>query len=363
MEAITIEPISEIAEALLKRLICTPSISGSEENTARHIENALRQYDIPCHRKNHNIWAYNLYFDEALPTILLNSHHDTVSPNQSYTRNPFEAAEEDGKIFGLGSNDAGASLVGLWAAFVYFYAKRLKYNLVFSATAEEEISGENGIRSILENLGHIDFAIVGEPTRMNLAIAEKGLLVLDCLANGTPSHAAHPNEDNSIYKAVRDIERIRKFQFPKKSEVLGEVKSTVTIINAGKAHNVVPDRTAFTIDVRTNEHYSNEEIVEIFRALLESEVQPRSLRLNSSFIEKNHTVVQAAQREGCQLFGSPTISDQALMPFSSVKIGIGDSLRSHTADEYIFKKELKDGIRKYIEILSHLLLEDGNLNY
>lgn len=346
-----------IAEAkiLLKKLIRTPSYSKEEEITALIFEEYLQQKNVTFFRKGNNIWAKNLHFDEALPTILFNSHHDTVRPNDSYTHDPFSAMEKEGKIFGLGSNDAGASLVGLLATFLFYYDKKLKYNLIFSATAEEEISGENGVKSILNDLGKINFAIVGEPTKMELAVAEKGLVVLNCIAKGTASHAAHENHDNPIYKAVRDIQKIENYEFEKVSEVLGKVKATVTIINAGSQHNVVPDHCDFTVDVRTNECYTNQEIVDVMSGILESEVQPRSLRLNSSSIPLNHPIVKAAEAEGCTLYGSPTISDQAMMPFDSVKLGIGDSLRSHTADEFVYVKELEEGIEKYVAILSHLL--------
>lgn len=350
-----IEGLKTEAEYFLKELIQTPSFSREEEKTAAIIENYLHLHEIPFQRKGNNIWAKNRHFDESLPTILLNSHHDTVKPNKSYTLDPFSATEKDGKIFGLGSNDAGASLVGLWATFVYFYDKKLKFNLIFSGTAEEEISGDNGVKSILTELGDISFAIVGEPTQMNMAVAEKGLVVLNCTTRGTASHAAHINHDNSIYKALDDIAKIRNYEFEKVSDILGKVKATVTIINAGNAHNVVPDHTDFTVDVRTNEHYTNQEIVDIFSSLLVSEVKPRSLKLNSSKIALDHPIVKAAEKEGCELYGSPTVSDQAMMPFDSVKIGIGDSLRSHTADEFIYKTELYDGIQKYINILSHIL--------
>lgn len=343
------------AKEFLSALINTPSFSREEENTAKIIGEFLSVHEIPFHRKNNNIWAKNLHFNPDLPTILLNSHHDTVKPNSSYTKDPFQALEEDGKIYGLGSNDAGASLVGLWATFVHFYANELKYNLIFAATAEEEISGELGVKSILQDLGEINFAIVGEPTNMNLAVAEKGLVVLNCRATGTPSHAAHINNNNSIYKALDDIQKVRQYEFEKVSEILGKVKATVTVINAGSAHNVVPDHTDFTVDVRTNEFYSNAEVVEIFSQLLDSDVKARSIKLNSSKIDLNHPIVEAAKWEGCALYGSPTVSDQALMPFDSVKIGIGDSTRSHTADEFIYEDELYNGIEKYIKILSHLL--------
>ena len=349
------EDLKKDARNFLIELIETPSFSREEENTALIIEKYLEQKNISYQRKMNNIWAKNLHFDASLPTILLNSHHDTVKPNSAYTKNPFEALEEDGKIFGLGSNDAGASLVSLWAVFTFFYNKKLKYNLIYAATAEEEISGKNGVRSILTDLGKINFAIVGEPTKMDLAIAEKGLVVLNCVAKGTASHAAHQNDDNSIYMALRDIQKVQQLKFDKESEVLGNVKATVTIINAGSQHNVVPDQCLFTVDVRTNEHYTNSEIVEIFRNELESEIEPRSLSLNSSRIDLDHPFVEATKMENCRLYGSPTVSDQALMPFDSVKMGPGDSTRSHTADEFIYKKELDEGIEKYIKILSHLL--------
>ncbi len=343
------------AKAFLKDLIRTPSLSREEGASASVIESYLSLEGIAFVRQGNNVWARNKQFDPRLPSVLLNSHHDTVKPNSSYTIDPFVPLEKEGKLFGLGSNDAGASLVGLWAAFVHYYAHPLNYNLIYAASAEEEISGENGIASILSALGPIDFAIVGEPTEMNLAVAEKGLLVLDCRAHGTASHAAHPNDNNSIYKALDDIQKVRNFIFDKKSEWLGSVKSSVTIVSGGSAHNVVPDYTDFTIDVRTNECYSNEEIVKTFESLLDSEVKPRSLRLNSSKIDLTHPIVKAAQREGALLYGSPTVSDQALMPFDSVKLGIGKSTRSHTADEFIYESELSDGIENYIKLLSHIL--------
>lgn len=349
------ENLIQEAKSFLIELIETPSLSREEHQTALVIEKYLDLKNIPFERENNNIWAKNLHFNESLPTILLNSHHDTVKPNSAYTLNPFEAVQKEGKIFGLGSNDAGASLVSLWATFCFFYDKKLNYNIIYAATAEEEISGKNGISSILEKLGPINFAMVGEPTKMDLAIAEKGLVVLNCTAKGTASHAAHPNENNSIYKAMRDIQKVESMEFEKISEVLGKVKATVTIVNAGSQHNVVPDQCTFTIDIRTNEHYSNAEIVEIFRSELQSEVEPRSLVLNSSKINLDHPIVLAAKQENSQLYGSPTVSDQALMPFDSVKIGPGDSTRSHTADEYIYENEISEGIEKYIKILSHLL--------
>ncbi|MDL1913481.1 MAG: M20/M25/M40 family metallo-hydrolase [Bergeyella sp.] len=350
--------LTQEAKDLLKRLIQTPSLSKQEEGTARLIADYIKSKNIPYERKGNNVWASNLFFDSSLPTILLNSHHDTVPPNSSYTLDPFIPTEREGKLYGLGSNDAGASLVGLLAGFLYFYDKKLNYNLIYAATAEEEISGENGIGSILPGLGVLSFAIVGEPTEMQLAIAEKGLVVLHCRAKGRASHAAHPNENHAIYKAIEDIKKVEHYTFDRISEVLGKVKATVTVIQAGSLHNVVPDHCDFTIDVRTNEHYSNQEILDTFDALLDSEVSPKSLRLNSSKISLDHPIVLAAKRENCRLYGSPTISDQALIPFDSVKIGIGDSLRSHTADEFVYLRELEEGISKYIRILSRVLLDN-----
>lgn len=355
-----IEKLQRKSEIILKKLIETPSLSTHENETADFLEVCFTMEKIPFQRKENNLWARNKYFDPKLPTILLNSHHDTVAPNQSYSRDPFEAYEEEGKIYGLGSNDAGASLVGLWASFVFFYRKKLPYNLIFAASAEEEISGKNGIASILKDLGRIDFAIVGEPTQMQLAVAEKGLVVLDCMVSGTPSHAAHPNTDHSIYKALKEIEKVSNAKFEKCSDLLGEVKSTVTMVSAGHQHNVVPDQTNFTVDVRTNEFYSNQEVVAYFESLLEAKVKARSLRLNSSKINLDHPIVLSAQAKGHTLYGSPTISDQALMPFDSVKMGIGDSTRSHTADEFIYKAELYNGVQEYIGLLTELFLSKKN---
>lgn len=355
-----INKLQRKSEIILKKLIETPSLSTEEKETADFLEVCFTLEKIPFERKANNLWARNKYFDPKLPTILLNSHHDTVAPNSSYSRDPFEAYEEDGKIYGLGSNDAGASLVGLWASFVFFYRKRLPYNLIFAATAEEEISGENGFTCILEDLGEIDFALVGEPTQMQMAVAEKGLVVLDCVVKGTASHAAHSNSDNSIYKALKEIEKVRKAKFEKYSTLLGEVKSTVTMVSAGHQHNVVPDQTNFTIDVRTNEHYQNEEVEAYFDSLLDAEVKARSLRLNSSKIDLDHPIVLAAKKNGHTLYGSPTISDQSLMPFDSVKMGIGDSTRSHSADEFIFKSELYSGIEQYIGLFTELFQSKTN---
>ena len=341
---------------LLKGLISIPSFSKEEDKTAKLIENFLKENEITYFRESNNIWAFNKYFDSSKPTILLNSHHDTVKPNSKYTLDPYLPIEKDGKLFGLGSNDAGGCLVSLIHIFIYFYNhKSLKYNLVIAATAEEEISGTGGLESIYNKLGIIDFAIVGEPTQMNLAIAEKGLLVLDCKASGTSSHAAHPNDDNAILNAIQDIHWVTNYKFDKSSPLLGEVKMSTTIINAGSVHNVVPNQCHFTIDVRVNELYTNLEVLEIIKSHLKSEVNARSLRLNSSFMPLEHPVVQAGLNIGRIYYGSPTSSDQAVIPCTSIKIGPGLSTRSHSSDEYIFLDEIKEGIKIYHDILIQIL--------
>ena len=341
---------------LLKALISIPSFSKSEDKTADCIENFFAKHNIPTNREMNNVWAFNKFYDASKPTILLNSHHDTVKPNASYTLNPFEPIEKDGKLYGLGSNDAGGCLVSLIATFIHFYDKEnLNYNLVLAATAEEEISGVNGIESIFKKLGPIDFAIVGEPTEMNLAIAEKGLLVLDCVAKGTSSHAAHPNHNNVILNAIVDIQWFNSYDFGKVSDLLGEVKMTVTIINSGSQHNVVPDSCQFTVDVRTTEKYSNAEIFNIIQQNIKSEVTPRSLRLNSSSIPLSHPFVQAGIHIGRTYYGSPTSSDQAVIPCPSLKIGPGLSTRSHSSDEFIYIGEIKDAIQIYNSVLTQIL--------
>lgn len=341
---------------LLKELISIPSFSKSEDKTADCIEKFFAKYNILTKREMNNVWAFNKFYDASKPTILMNSHHDTVKPNASYTLNPFEPIEKEGKLYGLGSNDAGGCLVSLIATFIHFYDKEnLNYNLVLAATAEEEISGVNGIESIFKKLGPIDFAIVGEPTEMNLAIAEKGLLVLDCGAKGTSSHAAHPNHDNAILNALEDIQWFNAYKFDKVSDLLGEVKMTVTIINSGSQHNVVPDSCQFTVDVRTTEMYSNTEIFNIIQQNIKSEVTPRSLRLNSSSIPLSHPFVQAGIKMGRTYYGSPTSSDQAVIPCPSLKMGPGLSTRSHSSDEFIYVDEIKNAIQIYNSVLTQIL--------
>lgn len=343
--------LSEEVIALLKQLIETPSLSREENVTADLIQQFLEKKGISTQRKLNNVWAINKHFKKELPTILLNSHHDTVKPNSGYTNNPFEAIEKDGKLFGLGSNDAGGPLMGLLATFLYFYEIPTAYNFIFSATAEEEISGKNGVECILPDLEKIDFAIVGEPTLMQLAIAEKGLLVIDCIAHGRSGHAAREEGENAIYKALKDIQWFQTFQFPKMSETLGPIKMSVTIIHSGTQHNVVPDKCEFTVDIRITDAYKNEEVLEIIRQHVSCEIKPRSIRLTPSSISKDHPIVKAGISLGRTTYGSPTTSDQALMNFPSLKLGPGDSARSHTADEFIFINEIKEGIELYVGML------------
>ena len=341
---------------MLKALIRTPSFSGEEDQTALLISRWLEDFGIRFHRSGNNVWALNQHFDPLKPSILLNSHHDTVKPNQAYTNDPFEAKVEDGKLFGLGSNDAGGCLVALMALFVYFYEqKELKYNLILAATAEEENSGDRGIRSLLSDLPAIDFAVVGEPTAMQLAIAEKGLLVIDGYAEGISGHAAHDNTDNAIYRALEDIQWIRNYHFPKVSETLGKVKMSVTQIDAGSQHNVVPAACHFVVDVRVNEAYTNEAVFEVIDAHTQSRMVARSFRLKSSSIPVDHPIVQAGIRLGRKIYGSPTLSDQANLNCPSLKIGPGVSSRSHSANEFIYLAEIREGIEGYIKIFDQIL--------
>ena len=341
---------------LLQHLITIPSFSKEEDVTANVIEQFLKQRGVKTNRKINNIWAWNKYFDDSKPTILLNSHHDTVKPNSGYTRNPFDGIIEDGKLFGLGSNDAGGSLVSLIATFLHFHDQPgLKYNFCLATTAEEEISGNNGLELIIPELGQLAFGIVGEPTQMQLAIAERGLMVLDCTAHGRSGHAARNEGDNAIYKALKDIEWFRTYRFPKESELFGPIKMSVTIINAGTQHNVVPATCTYTVDVRVTDAYRNEEVLAMIQEHVESEVKARSIRLKPSSIDKNHPIVQAGIALGRTTYGSPTTSDQSLLDIPSLKMGPGDSARSHTADEFIYVEEIKEGIELYISMLSSLV--------
>ena len=350
------EIVTEKAIDLLKKLISTPSFSGEEDKTGDAIEGFLQGFGVKTHRQYNNIYAFNKHFDESKPTLLLNSHHDTVKPNSAYTKDPFDAHIEDGKLYGLGSNDAGGCLVSLLATFVHFYEKEnLSHNIIMAATAEEEDAGEKSIRALLPILPTIDVAIVGEPTLMDLAIAEKGLVVFDGVVEGTPSHAAHPNDNNCIYNAIKTLQWFRDYSFEKVSEALGEVKLTVTQINAGKQHNVVPAQVDLVIDVRVNDCYSNQEIADILQKEAPCKLTPRSLRLNSSCIDPEHDLVKSGLALGRKTYGSPTLSDQAALTCQSVKLGPGDSTRSHSANEYIFVREIEEGIDLYIKILTGFL--------
>jgi acetylornithine deacetylase len=359
--------ITKEAIELLKNLIETPSFSSEEEQTAAYIEQWFQTHDIAFQRTKNNVWAVNKYFDNNKPTLLLNSHHDTVKPNNGYTKNPFTAIVENGKLYGLGSNDAGGCLVSLMATFTHFYQqKNLKYNLVLVASAEEETSGENGLHSMLSVIPKIDVAIVGEPTLMNLAIAEKGLVVFDAMVKGTPSHAAHPNANNAIYNCVEVLQWFQEYQFKKTSKTLGDVKMTVTQINAGKQHNAVPSEVKLVIDVRVNDKYSNQDIV----AILQEEspcdsITPRGIKLNSSSIPLEHELVQAGISLGRTAYGSPTLSDQSVLSCPSLKLGPGDSTRSHSADEFIYIKEIEEGIKIYIQLLEKIVSHEtlGQRNY
>jgi len=351
-----IAQLQEDSVALLKQLISLPSFSKEESETADAIEQFLQDKSVKTHRKKNNVWAYNLHFDAAKPTLLLNSHHDTVKPNTGYTRDPYSADVEEGKLYGLGSNDAGGCLVSLIATFLYYYnQENLSYNICLAATAEEEISGVDGLEYVLPDLGELDFALVGEPTLMNLAIAERGLLVLDCSVHGKAGHAAREEGDNAIYKALKDIEWFRDYRFSKVSEVFGPLKMSVTIINAGSQHNVVPALCTFTVDVRVTDAYTNEEVLKIIKTNVDCDVKPRSTRLKPSSIDKEHLIVKSGLALGRTTYGSPTTSDQALLSIPSLKIGPGDSARSHMADEYVFVEEINEGIRLYIDLLKPVI--------
>jgi acetylornithine deacetylase len=350
------------ALALLKQLISIPSFSREEAGTANAIEKFLTQRNVRTNRCGNNVWAINQFFDIAKPTLLLNSHHDTVKPNPQYTKDPFAPVIEDGKLYGLGSNDAGACLVSLMAAFLYFHNQQnLAYNVIIAATAEEEISGTNGIEMLLRDelflsttngLKNIT-AIVGEPTLLNLAVSEKGLLVIDCTAVGKAGHAAREEGENALYKAMKDIEWFRTYRFEKVSETLGPIKMNVTVIETeNKAHNMVPALCRFVVDIRVTDACTHEEVLEIIQQHVTCAVVPRSLRMRSTAIGLEHPLVQAGIQLGKQVYGSPTCSDKALMPFAALKCGPGDSARSHTADEFIYLGEIENGVSFYIDLIN-----------
>lgn len=348
--------LTTAAVNLLKDLIAIPSFSKQEDKTADRIGQWFDQYQIPFQRVENNVWAVNKAFDPKKPTLLLNSHHDTVKPNAAFTHDPFEAKIENGKLYGLGSNDAGGALVSLIALFTHYYAlENPKYNLVMAATAEEEIAGQQSLRGILPHLPKIDVAIVGEPTEMQLAVAEKGLLVFDAVIKGTPGHAAHPNNDNPIMKLPKVLEWFENFSLNKKSDFLGDVKITVTQVYAGSEHNVIPATVNLVIDVRVNDQYSNSELANLLIEAAPCKMTPRSLHLNSSSIPMEHELVQAGIDLGRKTYGSPTLSDQAALDCPSLKMGPGLSTRSHSANEYIYVGEIEEAIKIYIELLGKIL--------
>jgi acetylornithine deacetylase len=346
------------AVELLKQLIATPSFSKEEDETAEILSSFLTAKNIEHKKVGNNVYALNKYYDVAKPSLLLNSHHDTVKPNKGYTFDPFTPFEKEGKLYGLGSNDAGGCLVSLIATFLHFYeVQNAKYNVVFAASAEEEISGVNGIELVLPYLGKIDCGIVGEPTKLEMAVAERGLMVIDCVAEGRSGHAARNEGENALYKAVNDINWIRNYKFEKVSDLLGESRLTVTVINTENVqHNVVPSQCKFVIDVRVNELYSFEEILQALQQNLLSKFKPRTTRMKSTSIAMNHPLVKSGIALGKGYYGSPTTSDKALMPFATLKMGPGDSARSHTADEFIFLQEIEEGIETYIQLLNNVVL-------
>ena len=347
--------ISELTD-ILKGLVSIPSPSRQEKDAADFLEGRLNGIGLAPRRKGNNLWIKEEGSGDGRPVVLLNAHIDTVKPAPGYSRDPFTPVEEGDRIYGLGTNDDGASLVALLEAFLRLLPRRRSYRMIWSATAEEEVCGEGGLDSILPELGNIDLAIVGEPTGMRMAVAEKGLIVLDCTAHGRSGHAARDEGENAIYNALNDIEWFRNHRFERVSDYLGPVRMSVTMISGGLQHNVVPDTCKFVVDVRPNGLYSNVELLDIIRGSVSCDVVPRSLRHGSSHIDPGHPVVKRAESIGIELFGSPTTSNQTLLDFPSVEIGPGDSARSHTADEYILKSEIAGAVDIYVELLEKLTL-------
>ena len=339
------------AVQLLKKLIATPSVSRNEKDAADIMEQTIRSYGFEPQREANNLWIIDPHYDESRPTLLLNAHIDTVKPVASWSRDPFSPDVEDGVLYGLGSNDCGGGLCSLLQIFRMLTEKPQSYNLVYLASAEEEVSGKDGITRALPLLPHIDLAIVGEPTGMNPAVAEKGLMVLDVIAHGKSGHAARNEGVNAIYEALDDMRWIRDYKFEKVSEFLGPTKMTLTVVNAGTQHNVIPDKCTILVDIRTNEFYDNEEVYEFIRQHLKSEVKAHSFRLKSSRIDPEHPLIRKCVAMGMKPFGSPTLSDQALMHFPSFKLGPGESSRSHSANEFIRISEIRDAIAKYETLL------------
>ena len=339
------------AVQLLKKLIATPSVSRNEKDAADIMEQTIRSYGFEPQREANNLWIIDPHYDESRPTLLLNAHIDTVKPVASWSRDPFSPDVEDGVLYGLGSNDCGGGLCSLLQIFRMLTEKPQSYNLIYLASAEEEVSGKDGITRALPLLPHIDLAIVGEPTGMNPAVAEKGLMVLDVIAHGKSGHAARNEGVNAIYEALDDMRWIRDYKFEKVSEFLGPTKMTLTVVNAGTQHNVIPDKCTMLVDIRTNEFYDNEEVYEFIRQHLKSEVKAHSFRLKSSRIDSEHPLIRKCVAMGMKPFGSPTLSDQALMHFPSFKLGPGESSRSHSANEFIRISEIRDAIAKYETLL------------
>ena len=346
------EYVSDAVE-LLKKLIATPSVSRNEKDAADIMEQTIRSYGFEPQREANNIWIIDPHYDESRPTLLLNAHIDTVKPVASWTRDPFSPDVEDGVLYGLGSNDCGGGLCSLLQIFRMLTEKPQRYNLIYLASAEEEVSGKDGITRALPLLPHINLAIVGEPTGMNPAVAEKGLMVLDVIAHGKSGHAARNEGVNAIYEALDDMRWIRDYKFEKVSEFLGPTKMTLTVVNAGTQHNVIPDKCTMLVDIRTNEFYDNEEVFEFISQHLKSEVKAHSFRLKSSRIDPEHPLIKKCVAMGMKPFGSPTLSDQALMHFPSFKLGPGESSRSHSANEFIRISEIRDAIAKYETLLDN----------
>lgn len=344
------------AVSLLRRLIATPSVSRDEAGVADIIEETLRGYGFNAVREGNNVWSVAPGYDAGMPTLLLNAHIDTVRPVSSWTRNPFSPDIVDGRLYGLGSNDCGGGLVSLLQAFRRLSASRQPYNLIYLASAEEEVSGKDGISRALLQLPEITMAIVGEPTGMQPAVAEKGLMVVDAVAHGKSGHAARGEGINAIYEALDDLCWLRSYRFEKVSRLLGPTLMNVTVISAGTQHNVVPDECHFTIDIRTNEFYTNEEVFGFLKTRLKSEIKARSFRLSSSGVGEDNPVVRRCVAMGMTPFGSPTLSDQALMHFPSLKLGPGESSRSHSADEYIEISEIDGAIKTYVSLLDGISL-------
>lgn len=354
---IDIDEIFYDAVDMLREMVAVPSLSRDESAVADVVERHMRQFGLDVKRHGCNMWSISPDFDPQKPTTLLNAHIDTVRVADGWQHDPFTPTQEGDRIYGLGTNDDGASVVSLLAAFRMLTSRPQRYNLIFLASAEEEVSGKNGIESVLPMLPNIDVALVGEPTGMQPAVAEKGLMVLDGVVRGVAGHAARNEGVNAIYKAIDVIDTLRSLKFPKESAMLGPVKITVTKIEAGHQHNVIPDLCTLLIDVRTTDAYSNVQTLELIRqAVPDCELTPHSTRLNPSGIDQSHPLVQRALMLGKEPFGSPTLSDQALMPFASLKMGPGDSARSHTADEYIELPEIREAIDTYIIMLDGLSL-------